>query len=376
MGFARRVVRKSVRKATPRTVRRAMHPARTARHAVTPRPIKQLSRGMYTVTNPLGAAENALIGSALNAGGKRKGSSRRRSGGSSGRGTQPATTYAGGMTAGQVRAAEGAASNQQLAQLMAVQRSRFTPASRPLVPAATPVDPDPIFAAWWAQQKKDTRFWQRARRRQLQAELHAQADVRSAEMFTQAEATQAAEQQRADAWWAALLAGDPAVVTHALDAAFADNPAAVYIISATSDQLVCVVSLPDISVLPERKPHVTPGGRRSSKPWTKTELNDVYAELLGAHLLATARETWAVAPSVTQARIAGVIHSSGENNVMFDVTCQRQDVNWENDRYGTTFLSHAARGLQRVGRTREVQPWAPTSLPDALVALVKRSSES
>src|SRR4051812_22331621 len=79
MGFARRVVRKSVRKATPRTVRRAMHPVRTAKYAVTPRPVRQLSRAVYTVTNPLGAAENAFIGAALNAGSHRRRSTSGRS---------------------------------------------------------------------------------------------------------------------------------------------------------------------------------------------------------------------------------------------------------------------------------------------------------
>jgi DNA segregation ATPase FtsK/SpoIIIE-like protein len=68
MGFARRAVRKSVRRATPRPVRQAMHPARTVRYAVTPRPIKQVSRAAYTVRHPVGAAENKVIGTALNAG--------------------------------------------------------------------------------------------------------------------------------------------------------------------------------------------------------------------------------------------------------------------------------------------------------------------
>jgi hypothetical protein len=77
VGLARRVVRKSVRKATPRPVRKAMHPARTARNAVTPRPVKQASRAAYTVRHPVGAAENKVIGAALNGGRKRK----RRSGG-------------------------------------------------------------------------------------------------------------------------------------------------------------------------------------------------------------------------------------------------------------------------------------------------------
>lgn len=65
MGFARRVVRKSVRRATPRPVRQAMHPARTVRNAVTPRPVKHVSRAVYTVQHPVGAAENKLIGAAL-----------------------------------------------------------------------------------------------------------------------------------------------------------------------------------------------------------------------------------------------------------------------------------------------------------------------
>jgi hypothetical protein len=68
MGFARRVVRKSIRRATPRPVRQAMHPARTVRYAVTPRPVKQVSRAAYTVRHPVGAAENKVIGAALNAG--------------------------------------------------------------------------------------------------------------------------------------------------------------------------------------------------------------------------------------------------------------------------------------------------------------------
>lgn len=68
MGFARRVVRKTVRKATPRPVRQAMHPARTVKNAATPRPVRKVSRAVYTVRNPLGAAENKVIGAALNAG--------------------------------------------------------------------------------------------------------------------------------------------------------------------------------------------------------------------------------------------------------------------------------------------------------------------
>lgn len=72
MGFARRVVRKSVRKATPRPVRQVMHPARTVKNKVTPRPVRQVSHAAYMVRNPVGAAENKLIGAALNTGSRRR----------------------------------------------------------------------------------------------------------------------------------------------------------------------------------------------------------------------------------------------------------------------------------------------------------------
>jgi hypothetical protein len=65
MGFARRVVRKSVRRATPRPVRQVMHPARTVRNAMTPRPVKQVTRTAYTVRHPVGAGENKLINAVL-----------------------------------------------------------------------------------------------------------------------------------------------------------------------------------------------------------------------------------------------------------------------------------------------------------------------
>lgn len=49
-----------------------MHPARTVKNAVTPRPVRQVSRAAYTVRHPVGAAENKIIGAALNAGSSRR----------------------------------------------------------------------------------------------------------------------------------------------------------------------------------------------------------------------------------------------------------------------------------------------------------------
>src|SRR5260370_23348847 len=136
MGFARRVVRKTVRKGTPRPVRQAMHPVRTARYAVTPRPVRQASRVVYTITNPLGAAENKLIGAALNAGAGHRRPASRAVGLS-----LPAGASANGTG---MRAAEAVASQDRIAALMAVQRQPFTPAQRPIIPHPDPVDPLPM----------------------------------------------------------------------------------------------------------------------------------------------------------------------------------------------------------------------------------------
>lgn len=72
MGFARRVVGKSVRKVTPRPVRKAMSPVGTLKGAVTPKPVKKLTRGVYNVTNPVAATQNTAINAALYPGTRRR----------------------------------------------------------------------------------------------------------------------------------------------------------------------------------------------------------------------------------------------------------------------------------------------------------------
>jgi hypothetical protein len=76
--FGRRVLRKSVRKATPGPVREAMYPGRAVKNTVTPRPVKQASRAVYALGHPVGAAQNKLIDSALNACMGRRGNGTRR----------------------------------------------------------------------------------------------------------------------------------------------------------------------------------------------------------------------------------------------------------------------------------------------------------
>lgn len=323
--------RKLVRRATPRSVRRAMHPVRTAKRAITPRPVRQLSRAAYTITNPLGAAENALIGAALGSGGSRR---RRRRGPTR---SSPANRVASsGVTAADVRAAEAAASDGQLAALMAVQRARFAPAQRPVTADPPLVDPVPLERDEWRRRKGEAHVWQRGRRARLRAEVASHAQAVAAERYAQAYQEQRGQQANADRWWHALNAGEPAVVSAALTAAFADNPAPVEVIRAVGDEAALRVWLPGIEVLPEKRATVTPTGRLSTKAWTKTGRNEAYAALLGAHLLATVREAWAVAPSPMRLRIGGVRQvSGGPVELLFEVAVGRCEGRWDDDQWGT-----------------------------------------
>ena len=361
MGFARRVVRKSVRKATPRSVQRATHPVRTLKSAATPRPVRQVSRAVYTVTNPLGAAENKFIGAVLGGNGSRRGSGGR----PSMRGVSVAADQGVSVSdlravesASAVRAAEAVAVQDRSAQLMAVQRERFADARRLVIPDPKHVDPGPEWTREWARRKGDVRFWDRACRKQLRLEVNEHARAHAAEVFVEAQAEQRAQQGRADAWWEALNQGDPAVLTAALKAAFADNSAPVAVIEASGSNAVLMVLLPRPDELPKKRGNLVPSGQISNKPWMNTKFNDAYAELVGAHLLATARETWACAPSLTTLRIVGARKRVGIGaEILFDVDTERAQGLWSTDNLGETILQHSEWGLNRTGLTNEVRPW-------------------
>jgi hypothetical protein len=60
------LVKKAVRRATPRPVRKAQrvvrHPARSIVRAATPRAVREVQRTAFNVTHPVNTAENALLG--------------------------------------------------------------------------------------------------------------------------------------------------------------------------------------------------------------------------------------------------------------------------------------------------------------------------
>lgn len=129
------------------------------------------------------------------------------------------------------------------------------------------------------------------------------------------EVARAAEQQELDDEWAKLQANDPEVTLPALKKAFADNEASATAIKCDGDRTTVLMrfSAPE-SIVPERKPARTPTGKRTLKKRTKTELNALYVQALGSNVLATVKETFAVAPGTEVVDLIVVRRETDEEN--------------------------------------------------------------
>jgi hypothetical protein len=150
-------------------------------------------------------------------------------------------------------------------------------------------------AAQEAEQRRLDALW--AELQQAQAAVAEELPGRVAAEQERRETARAAEQQELDQAWARLQANDPEVTLPALDRAFEDNEAPAKAIRCDGNRTSVVMrfSAPE-SIVPERKPARTPTGKRTLKKRTKTEVNTLYLEALGSNVLATVKETLAVAP--------------------------------------------------------------------------------
>jgi hypothetical protein len=124
---------------------------------------------------------------------------------------------------------------------------------------------------------------------ELPMQIGAESERRAAE--------RSAEQGDFDDDWKLLQANDPSVTLGALEEAFADNEAPAAAIDCEGNQTTVVMQfvIPE-AIVPERKPARTPTGKRTLKKRTKTEINHLYLAALGSNVLATVKETFAVAP--------------------------------------------------------------------------------
>lgn len=198
-------------------------------------------------------------------------------------------------------------------EILNLPRHEFPPVQRPIAPL--PQLPDAAKIQSWHEENAlrgvsrfDLKGRQRARE---QAAAAAQAELNS--IWQRAQAEQAQAQVALDAQWARLTDNDPDTVLATLSEAFEDNEAAAAPIGVDKDEVTLAVLVPGEAAVPERMPAKTQAGNLTLRVLTKGERSALYLELIAGHVLATLRETFAVAPGIGSARVVAV--RAGERDV-------------------------------------------------------------
>lgn len=228
-------------------------------------------------------------------------------GGSSGRGS-------GGLTKAQLTQIEKEQEfmhlREQLLSIIEIHRVEFPQVQKPILEKP----PRPALALFEKQRKKELLakipFLSFSRRKEAKKRAHEMAleDVRKDEERRRLEYESA--QREVDAQWARLMANDPETVIAMVDQALEDNKAPAAPVNVEGSSLSVVVLVAGIDDVPEKKPDFTPSDKATVKKMTKLERSDMYLTLVCGHLLATIRESLAVAPVVSDVKAVVVRQSN------------------------------------------------------------------
>jgi hypothetical protein len=115
-----------------------------------------------------------------------------------------------------------------------------------------------------------------------------------------------AVQQEIDELWQRLMTNDPDVLLTVLSHAFQNSGAHAAPLGLWDAEIQLALLVPDLATLPERHPTTGAAGNLSLKKFTKGEIADLYKQLVAGLVLATSKEAFALAPSVTDVRIVAL----------------------------------------------------------------------
>jgi hypothetical protein len=120
-------------------------------------------------------------------------------------------------------------------------------------------------------------------------------------------------------WWRKLNDNENDVVTLALTSAFEDNDATAAVVGVADAEASIIVLVPDASAVPERVPGRTELGNVSLRKMLVKERDAFYMQMVCGYLLATVKETFAVAPGLKHCRLVAVrsngVSAYGHNQV-------------------------------------------------------------
>ena len=169
-------------------------------------------------------------------------------------------------------------------------------------------------------------LFDRAGRRAARESARAAAEQHARVRLARANADQAALQSDIDTAWQLLHDNDEDTVLAALEDAFEDNQAPAAGVGVQDGIAFVVVLVPGVEVLPERVPSTTKAGNLSLKKMTKSQRASWYLALVGGHVVATARETFAAAPGLEAVNVVALRKSLGEPEVLLATTMSRPSI--------------------------------------------------
>jgi hypothetical protein len=190
--------------------------------------------------------------------------------------------------------------------LLKLHEAEFEPAQRPVAPPPPPVDPKPIVDRHMKEALSGIGLFARRARADARTRAAASAAAEIEQIANNDARLHAEYQAHLDESWQRLVAGDPDVVLARLAEAFEDNEAAAAPLGVHKDEVSLVVVVPTVDAVPAVKPAATQAGNSTTKKLTKQEQADFYKLLIAGYTLVTVKEAFAVAPSITHARIVAV----------------------------------------------------------------------
>jgi hypothetical protein len=192
-------------------------------------------------------------------------------------------------------------------------REEFATTSAPIAPPPPQIDAVAIRSRHEQQALQGIGPFKRSARAAARQQAAAAAAAEIDFLAAQARNAHVELQRNLNAQWQRLLANDPEVVTETLTAAFEDNEAPAVVAGVDCGEVVLMVLVPADDVVPERMPSTTSAGNLSLRKMTKAQRNAFYLSVVFGHLLATVRETFAVAPGVSSARVVAVRWSPADS---------------------------------------------------------------
>jgi hypothetical protein len=262
--------------------------------------------------------------------------------------------------------------------LLSAHLAQFEPAEKALARDPEPVDRQEIESRCLEEELAGVGFFDRAGRRAAKERAVSRAEAEARNEETHRASEHQALQEELDEQWEKLCQNDPETVSEALEAGFQRRKLPAAPLELKGARVFLLIRVATTDAIPDRKPDFTPTGLPTTRKRTKAEINDLYAQALASRVLATVRETLAVAPSIDEVRVLvvrkdpRVEHPSEFLSAVYVGTFSRnrcERLPWNSVNALEELLVAPGALLHRKGTTSEVVPLDLSEDPELKQAL-------